>query len=146
MGIWAFYNAHSQTAVEHWLQDNTSYEEEPFFDLNIGKAFHWLHRILTGSDEPIFDNILSNAVLGKYGYPGFDWGSGCWWFECYCGSYIDNKTVKQIAEKLKDLQLKDFPLFEECQVQEWIEDEFNELKKFYQKAAEQNLAVETFFG
>lgn len=101
---------------------------------------------MTGSDEPIFDNILSNAVLGKYGYPGSDWGPDCWWFECYCGSYIDNKTVKQIAEKLKDLQLKDFPLFEECKVQEWIEDEFNELKKFYQKAAEQNLAVHAYFG
>ena len=156
MGVWAFYNAHSEHYLNDLIAEKTVVIEPPVIDCTIEKSWYYLHIVLThGLTKPTQNNILSNAIAGElfwYGDTNKN-NENDWKFDVLRNSINSKLTVKEISSALA--QVNFIELIEKYDSQNqlkgadsvcYLNDYFEILKKFYQTASEEELAVLIYFS
>ena len=158
MGMIANYQSTSDSELENFLclDDVEELQENEDLEIcDIDKMWDALHFLLTGksASEPIEDNLISEAIVGQFNISGEEIQ------EFISGTKTDR--VKEIAKALQELDFEtyidkfDMSAFSQNDIYPDIwgyEDEadlikddlrnsFENLKKFYEKMAEQERAV-----
>ena len=158
MGMIANYQSTTDTELEKFmcLDDVEELQESEDIEIcDIDKMWDALHFLLTGksASEPIEDNLISEAIVGQFNISGEEIQ------EFISGTKTDR--VKEIAKALQELDFEtyidkfDMSAFSQNDIYPDIwryEDEadlikddlrnsFENLKKFYEKMAEQERAV-----
>ena len=156
MGMIANYSSTTDTELEKFmcLDDVEEAQENENLEIcDIDKMWDALHFLLTGksASEPIEDNLISEAIVGQFNISG----------EEIFISGTKTDRVKEIAKALQELNFEtyidkfDMRAFrqngiypdiwryedEADLIKDDLRNSFENLKKFYEKMAEQERAV-----
>ena len=152
MGIWSTYEAYPPQKLDNVIRGKSD-GGQPLFVCELGKAHRGLLPILTHSDDPVADDVLSMALAGErhiyyLDSDGLEYSEPFWWWDNYSGGgYNTVQRVKEIAAVLAKLDLEAIVFQSEYhQYAVFYTQCLQSLSEFYQRAAKEECAVWVSFG